>query len=352
MEAIVYENGSANLTQADEPTVLMPNEVIVRIRMTGICGTDLNVLKGNFDASSGVIMGHEAVASVVKVGDEVSQLEVGQRVVVDPTMWCGNCEMCRRKNFNLCDNKKGIEVGLDYPGTFAKYAKFPAHFLYPVPDSMPDQRAVMIEPFACVMNNFDAAEVTSSDAVLVLGGGPIGGLCGLYAIKRAAKSLVLEVDSYRVEFLNSIGIRSRLIDKSSTAEDLLELFMEETGRRPNVVIDTTGVLMEAGIKVVEKGGAVVSMGFNRHTKVTFNLLHITNNAIRIIGAGDYNATIQKAIDSASDLEIEKLVSHRYALSEYKLAFDSLLPVQNQDVGKMGGMKVVFDIESERESENV
>lgn len=345
MDALVYKNGKVEMGFLKKPALESSHDVIVRISLSGICGTDLNVIKGNFDAVDGVVMGHEAVGIVEEIGAQVDSVKVGDRVVIDPTMWCGNCEMCRRNKYNLCHNKKGIEVGLDYDGTFARHAKFPEKFLYRIPSEMSNERAVMIEPLACVINNFEAANVQGSDAILILGGGPIGGLCGMYAERQSAVYTIFELDTYRVSYLQRIGLDAKNIEHDISSEKIVDMFFERTGRAPSVVIDTTGVLVEKAIECVEKGGVVVSMGFNQHTEVKFNLLHITNNAIKIVGAGDYNASIQKAIDSAARLPVERFVSGRYAIEEFSDAFSSL---DHSSKNGIRGMKIVFDLDKEKE----
>jgi threonine dehydrogenase-like Zn-dependent dehydrogenase len=340
MHALVFDGKNVALRDVPCPKISDPHDVMVEIALTGICGTDLNVLKGKFDANPGVIMGHEAVGVVADVGSAVTRIIPGDRVVIDPTMWCGHCEMCRLRRYNLCHHKRGREVGLDFPGTFARFSVFPETFVYALPETMSFERAVMIEPLACVLNNFEAAAVASDDAVLVLGGGPIGSLSALYGQKVAATYMVTELDSYRVESMREMGLIAVQTDAEVQAGHLRALTEAQMGCTPTVIFDTTGLMTEVAIETVDRGGRVVAMGFNKRARATLSPLYLTNNAIRLIGAGDYNASIQKAIQVAQGLALEKLVTNKYSLMHFETAFDSLLQANGVPARNM---KAVFDL---------
>lgn len=334
MQAIIYKGPNKfQLIDIDMPKIQEENEVIVKVELVGICGTDLNIYRGKFPAKTDIILGHEAVGTIVEKGKYVTELSIGQRVLVDPTMWCGNCSFCRQGDFNLCNNKKNHEVGVDYHGAFAEYIKMPRNFIYSLPDELQWEKAVLVEPLACVLNNFEAGNINYIDDILILGCGPIGAIAGIFAQKIANKVLVLDVSEYRVNYLKEMGINAKMYP-ATEEQELLSYVKKELGVRSNVVIDTTGNLYTEAIQLVEKGGRVILMGFNSSYMIKVPALRIVNDAIKIIGAGDYNLHIESALKIMPTLPIEKLVSHVYRLDRYIDAINMLLGGSTASISAM------------------
>lgn len=338
MQAIIYKGPQVfELKEVDNPKIQDENEVIVKVKVVGICGTDLNIYRGKFSAKVDTILGHEAVGTVVAKGKSITGLEINQKVIIDPTMWCGKCSFCQQGQFNLCNNKKGYEVGVDYNGAFAEYVKMPSNFVYPLPFEMAWEKAVLVEPLACVLNNFEVGCISYIDHVLILGCGPIGAIANMLSQKIAGKTLALDISEYRVNYLRKIGIKAELYP-NIVIDELLSYVKEHLGFRPNVVIDTTGNLYNEAIQLVEKGGRVILMGFNSEYLINIPALRIVNEAIKIIGAGDYNLHIEKALKIINDFPLEKLVSHEYNLSNYMEAINILL---GKDTKPIEAMKVLL-----------
>ncbi len=341
MKAIVFKKEmSISLDELPAPTIQRPDDVVVRVHSTGICGTDRNILLGRFPARQGVVLGHESVGHVTAIGEQVTSLKVGDRVVVNPTMYCGDCHFCRRGAFNFCDNKTGSEVGVDRDGTFADYVRLPARFLHTLPTAMPLDRAVFIEPLACVMNNANAVDLQPADDVVILGGGPIGMVFALYAQRFTRKVIVVESDPFRRSFAANLDLLTVDSGHSNWPQRVASL---NDARRPSVVIETSGVLLDAAVSLVAKGGRIAVMGFNGHITSSFKVLHIVNNGIRVIGAGDYNGPIfPAAIELAAELPLEKLITHRFSLDQHQQAFDLLTGDSNAaHPDRYGAMKVLM-----------
>lgn len=310
MKAIVYANGTANFRMLAPPAIKHDDDVLISIVQTGLCGTDLNVIKGLFPASAGIIMGHETVGVVDAVGRRVQEISVADRVVIDPTMWCGVCERCRDGRHNQCLNKQGREVGLDFHGAFAERAVYPEQFVFRIPDHITDDQAVFTEPMACVLNNFDAANAHPISTVLVLGGGPIGALAAMYARRFFLNSAVMELDDSRIRILSNIGLSVIRAQRNADRESNSKVIRDHFGGVPNLVIDTTGALLADAVEYVEPGGIVVPMGFNIDAIERVRTQTLVSNAVRIVGAGDYNWHMQKAIRVLPSLPVEDLITHR------------------------------------------
>lgn len=314
MKALVLgDAGGLELRERPMPSARAAADLVVlRILQTGVCGTDRGVLVGKFHAEPGVIMGHESIGVVHEVGSAVSGLTPGDRVVVNPTLYCGRCPNCVRGELNFCQHKAGNEIGIDRDGGFAEYLAIEERFLYRLPPELPDDRAVLIEPLACVLNNLDAARLAPGSRVTVLGAGPIGIVAAMAAAHFGCPVTVLERDEFR---------RSR-------AAEVLKGFSPEpevlaTGTptvRSEVVLDTVGSLLEQACDLAADLGTVVIMGFHAEATVQLRPLHILQRGLRIVGAGDYNSLIfPRAIELAARMPLERLVTHRFALDEYEQA---------------------------------
>lgn len=340
MKCVIYEgNQKISIGNKPIPKINKSHDVIVKITLTGICGTDLRIFTGNFNGKPGVTLGHEAIGIIENIGDSVSAVSVGDRVLIDPTLFDNKCHYCRKGFHNLCDNKTGTETGVDKDGTFAEYIVMPENFVYLLPDSISNERAVLIEPLACVLNNLEVSHLKFDDNVVILGGGPIGALYAMLSERYALQTTIVEKRPERITYLRKLLHKSRVVN--SNDKDYLNSIIL-AGRRPNVVVEATGMMLEEAIKLVDKGGTVVAMGFNSQYKATISALYITNNAIKIVGAGDYNNMFERAIELAKEINLEKLITHRYNLEQADSAF-SLLTGESAVPADELVMKVVFKV---------
>jgi 2-desacetyl-2-hydroxyethyl bacteriochlorophyllide A dehydrogenase len=173
----------------------------------GICGTDLHIFQGHLDhrVPRGGIIGHETFGEVVEApaGGDV---RVGDRVVVEPLRVCDACRACRMGASYLCYDLKVL--GVDLPGGMQEYWAVPAARLLRVPAALDDDRAALIEPLAVATHDVRRADVKAGDAVLVLGGGPIGALIAMVARQRGARVAVAEINPFRVALLESLGLQT------------------------------------------------------------------------------------------------------------------------------------------------
>ncbi|MFE6848328.1 zinc-binding dehydrogenase [Streptomyces sp. NPDC057686] len=338
MRALVYLGpGSAELQDRAAARLVTGDDVVVEVVGTGVCGTDRKILFGRFPARPGVVLGHESVGVVRETGPQVSSVRVGDRVVVNPTLYCGWCVPCRRGATNFCRHKAGTEVGVDRDGTYAEAVTLPERFVERIPAGLPFRSAVLIEPLACVLNNVEAASVTFDDTVVVLGAGPIGMLTALVAARQARRVTVAEPDGYRLEQAREQF--THVVDVAET--DVAEAVVKASGgERPSVVFDTTGTGLDSALQLIDDGGRIVLMGFDDGYTVPLRPLRLTNRGIRLIGAGDYRADIfPVAVDLAAELSgpqgpgagtragavpvLERLVTHEFPLERYTEAFAAL-----------------------------
>lgn len=307
------------LVERERPAVKGPRDVLVRVYQTGVCGTDRSVLVGKFSAAPGVIMGHEAVGTVAQIGPDVTDLAVGDRVIVNPTLYCGRCESCRAGRMNFCLNKTGDEVGIDRDGSYAEYIVLEDRFLHRIPDGVGYDRAVVTEPLACVLNNLDAAQITPGDPVIVIGGGPIGVVCAMAARYLGSQVTVVERDDYRRR-----QARELLADTFADGIDVVSKDEVATIPQAPTVIDTVGNQLELAVDLTATAGTAVVMGYDSRAEVSVQPLKILQRGLRIVGAGDFNAPhFPRAVELTAHLPLEKLVTHYFSLEEHETAFAAL-----------------------------
>jgi len=144
----------------------------VQVGATGICGTDLHIYRNEYMSDFPVIPGHEFGGVIVEAGKDVTDFRVGERVAVDPNLYCGHCYFCRNEQSNHCLNWQG--VGITRPGSFAQYVAAPARAAYRLPESLTDAQAAFIEPVSCVAHAMKRLRVWPADEVLIFGAGPWG----------------------------------------------------------------------------------------------------------------------------------------------------------------------------------
>src|SRR5215210_3826138 len=151
-----------------------PGEVLVRTAFVGICGTDYHIYQGDFVSTYPLVNGHEFSGTIAAVGSDAAEWREGDRVTVDPTLTCGRCYHCLRRQANHCDNWGAI--GDTTAGALAEFVRVPTHNMYRVEDHETLEEAAFTEPLACVVWGIERLRVTPADRALIFGAGPIGGL--------------------------------------------------------------------------------------------------------------------------------------------------------------------------------
>ncbi len=229
------------------------DEALLRVRRVGICGTDLHIFQGHLDhrVPRGSIIGHETFAEVLEAPGE-SGFGPGDRVVVEPLRFCGECRACRMGAYYLCYALRVL--GVDLPGGMQDYWAVPVARLLHVPASLADDHAAMIEPLAVATHDVRRAGLAAGDSVLVLGGGPIGALIAMVSRRRGARVVVSEVNPFRIELLRSLGLDVIGIDA-----DPVRFVNEWTaGQGVDVAFEVTGNAVAARVmtEVVRVWGTV------------------------------------------------------------------------------------------------
>lgn len=315
MKAAVIESvGRAVVTEVPDPTP-DTREVVVEVAACGLCGTDLHILQGEFAPKLPIVPGHEFAGTVVGVGTGVTELAVGDRVAVDPSLYCHECRYCRTGHSNLCE--RWAAIGVTTAGGAAQYATAPVANCVKLPEHVATQDAALIEPLSCAVRGYDVLRSRLGAHILVYGSGTMG-LMMLELAKRtgAASVDVVDVNPERLA-------TARLLGVSAAAANADEL---DRPQGWDVVVDATGnaAAIQDGLDRVAKAGTFLQFGVADYaTRVTVDPYRIYNQEITITGSMAVLHSFERAAElfAAGVLDPSVLISDRLPLSSYPQALD-------------------------------
>lgn len=334
MQAAVY-HGPNDIRIEEVPVPQIgPDEILIKVLNANICGTDLRILHGHhrkYPEGTVRIPGHEVAGEIVEVGEQITGYQVGDRVFVAPNMGDGNSRQTISGNNNLDPNFRAIGINID--GAFAEYMRIPAEAIrqgnvMPISSNEDPAIAALIEPLACVLRGQNAVNVRSGDVVVVMGAGPIGVMHMMLAKARgAARVIVSEPVEKRRAQAFKLGA-DVVVDPLK--EDLAAVVNEvSNGRGANVVIVAapSKVAQESAMKITSIGGRVNFFGGlpkdDPFIKFDSNVVHYKELVITGTTACSTYDCLQAAdLVKSGRIDLDKLVTDRFPLSEVKAAFEA------------------------------
>ncbi|MGI6176227.1 MAG: zinc-dependent alcohol dehydrogenase [Christensenellales bacterium] len=325
MKAVIFkETGKYEVTTRPIPKITKADEVLLKIEAASICGTDVHILHDppGAPATIGAILGHELVGEVIEVGSGVSSLKVGDRVVCDPNVPCGNCHMCRTGSPNVCENVE--TVGIDVDGGFAQYGIVPERALQIIPQDLDVDTAVFAEPVNCVMGAMNKIRLLPGENALVMGAGPIGlYFTALLKANGASKVLVSEVSDFRSPYALTMGADRVINPKTENLEE--EVKKETNGRGVDVVIDAVGVLLPDCLKCVRRAGKILLFGQNYAVQQTLYQNDITRNGLTLYGnyVGLFTMPTTIELLASGIIDFQKIITHRITLDEFGVGMQAM-----------------------------
>lgn len=322
MKAIqIIKPGELKLIDMDKPVITKKDNVLIKMKAAGICGSDMGIYRGtNAAATYPRVIGHEMVGVVEEVGEGVASLKPGDRVIVDQVVSCGHCYACRKGRGNVCGNLQVRGVHID--GGYREYIAVPEQDCYLLPDTLSDVEAVMIEPTTIAIQSCSRAGLCEEDVLLILGCGALGSTILKIARLSGAKIVVADIVQDKLEEALDNGA-DYVINISK--EDLAERMRELTGGYgATVSIDAacTKDSLLALMEVTGNAGRVITMGFSvAPTEV--NQFVITSKELDVRGSRLQNKKFQAAIDLIREgrLDLSGTVSHTFPLEKAQEAFD-------------------------------
>ena len=258
LAAVLVEPKRFELQRVDIPPVGR-DEVLIRVKRVGICGTDVHIFNGHYAADRlPLVPGHEFCGSVAVLGENVRHLTEGQAVVADINIGCGTCYWCRRNEVLNCPTMTQVGIGCD--GAFAEYVVLPARLVIPVPDGMPLELQSLVEPVACVVRAARKANVGFGQSAVVLGAGPIGNLhVQMLRLCGVAPIIVADLSADRCRMALEVGADVAVFEPARLREEVLA---RTGGRGADLVIESVGSarLYALAFELIRKGGHVAFFG--------------------------------------------------------------------------------------------
>lgn len=314
--------GKFEVKEVEKPEI-KPEDVLIRVETAAICGTDLHILSvpPGHPAAEGAILGHEFSGIIEAAGDNVADVRIGERVVVDPSLYCGKCYYCRHGQPNMCMHNTCLGVFLD--GGFAQYCVAPQSCLYKVSPDTPAETAVHLDPVGCVLTSIDKLQPMLGETALILGAGPIG-LYFIMMLKQMGmrKIIVSEKSSLRKQYACKFGADIVVDPARDSLEDAVR---NNTVDGADFSVDTVGTLINEAIVHTRKGGKILLFGMNSSVQQTIFQNTITRKDLTIIGnyASRYKFDDTLRILESGLLPVNDMITHRISLEEFQSGIDAL-----------------------------
>ena len=315
-------------------------QVLVRIRRIGVCGSDIHVYHGEHPFTSyPVTQGHEVSGEIAEIGPGVSGFRIGQKVTIEPQVFCGKCHPCRHGKYNLCEELK--VMGFQTTGTAGEYFAVDAAKVDVLPEGMGFDEGAMIEPLAVTVHAAKRFPEMAGAKVVILGAGPIGNLlaqsCKAFG---AEKVMITDVSDYRLELAKKTGadftVNTRECDLGAA---ILDAFGPD---RADVIYDCAGndITMNQAIRYARKGSTIILVAvFAKMANVDLAVLNdheLDLNTTMMYRHGDYVDAIR--IVNEGKIQLRPLMTRHFAFADYLKAYEYI------DANRETTMKVLIDVD--------
>ena len=297
--------------QIPKPVIEKPDEILIKVLVCSICGTDKNVSSkpGTGKSKIGMVLGHEIVGEVAEIGPAVTTFKVGDRVVVNPNSYCGVCANCKAGYRNHCSNME--LMGLSVQGGFAEYVKSYERMVFHISEKVPLNKAAFAEPLSCMLNGYSRLDITPGETCVVFGCGPIGVMFAQLAQRNGARVLAVEPNETRRAIAEKSGVKTL-----APTPDLKDVLIAEWGRRANYCIDAAGGQLGEAINAAEFRGTILCFAAPRQI-TDANFSPIQSKELKIMGSFIINDSMHKAVTvlESDILNLDPLITHVLPLEE-------------------------------------
>jgi D-xylulose reductase len=315
------------------PTIADPHDVIVNVKFTGICGSDVHYWThgaiGSFVVKDPMVLGHESAGIVHSVGDAVTTLKVGDRVAMEPGIPCRRCIRCKEGFYNLCVDMR-FAATPPYDGTLAKYYRLPEDFCYKLPESVSLEEGALVEPLAVGVHITRQGSIKPGNSVVVFGAGPVGLLCMAVAKAFGASKIVsVDINEDRLQFARKYAathlFRSARVSAEENAANLIKEC--ELGLGADVIIDASGAepCIQTAIHALRVGGTYVQGGMGKN-EITWPIAAMCSKELTVKGSfrysqGDYELAVKML--ETGQVKVQDLITGTVEFEEAEKAFESV-----------------------------
>ena len=325
MKALVKKEAAPGIWLEELPQPQIgPNDVLIKIAKTAICGTDLHIFNWDEWARKTIpvpmAVGHEYCGRVVELGSEVRGLRVGDRVSGEGHITCGHCRNCRAGRRHLCRN--AIGVGVNRPGAFAEYLAIPADNAFKLPDSISDDIAAILDPFGNATHTALAFNMVGED-VLITGAGPIGIMAVAIARFVGARHVVItDVNDFRLDLAKQMGATRAVNVQRETIDQIMSALGMQEGFDVGLEMSGHMTAFRDLLRTMHHGGSVALLGIPPQeaaidwTQVIFKGLTLKG----IYGREMFETWYKMASLLQSGLKLQPLITHHLPIQDYREAF--------------------------------
>jgi len=320
--AVLRGSRQLSVDEVEEPR-LESSDVLVRVKATAICGTDVDIYNGKGGVRFPVIPGHEAAGEIEAVGSKVATVKPGDRVVIDPAVACGHCFWCKSGLQNLCPH--GGLMGREKNGTFAEYVSVPESNVYKLPDEASFEEATMVTTLATVLHSHRLVDILPEDSVAVMGCGFTGLLHVQVAKLRGARpTIAITRSPWKLDLAEKLGADVKVRSGDEKGVSKVRELTEDRG--VDLAIETVGsaATLKECVELVRLGGKILAFGISFDKAGELSLFPFYYKQLSIIGSRamlpeDWNPSIQMV--TSGRIDVKPLITHRISFEELQKGFD-------------------------------
>jgi len=301
------------------------NEVLIKIKKTAICGTDIHIYQWDDWAQKTIPVpmhvGHEFVGEIAQLGKSVQGHFVGERVSGEGHIVCGHCRNCKAGHRHLCINTKG--VGVNRPGCFAEYLAIPAENVFSIPEGVSDEEASILDPLGNAVHTALSFDLIGED-VLITGAGPIGIMAGAISNHVGARHTVItDVNPYRMELAGKLGIKNVVDSRSQKLSDVMKALGMTEGFDVGLEMSGNAVAFNDMIANVKMGAKIALLGIlPPNTTIPWNQVIFKALFLKgIYGREMFETWYKMCAMLTSGLDIKPIITHRFPAKDFKEGFE-------------------------------
>jgi L-iditol 2-dehydrogenase len=316
------------LVETESPVLISDNDVKIKLATVGVCGSDIHYYSvgkiGTQVVEYPFPVGHECSGIIEEVGANVSNVKVGDLVVVDPAVHCGVCDQCLAGRPHTCRNGKFLGCPGQLDGCLGEYIVMPAFTCFSVTGKLNPAQAALIEPLSIGVYAVNMAEIKNkSKSVAIFGAGPIGLSILFKLLAEGVNNIgMVEPLEYRINKAKEIGAQYCIHPEK---EDVLQVIQQKEEYLLDIVFEASGEqdAVNNALKILKPGGKLVLVGIPPAAEYTFNMDLMRRKELSVVNIRRQNHCVQEAIDLvvSGEIDIEKMVTHNFTLEETAAAFD-------------------------------
>ena len=336
MRALVKAKAEPGIWMQDVPVPeIGPNDVLIKVRKASICGTDIHIW--NWDAWSQktikvpMVIGHEFMGEIAKLGAEVTGFQVGERVSGEGHITCGHCRNCRAGKRHLCRNTVGL--GVNRPGCFAEYVSLPAFNVFRVPKEIPDEIASFFDPLGNAVHTALSFDLVGED-VLITGAGPIGVMAAAISRHVGARHVVVtDLNPYRLELARNMGATRAVDVRTQTLGDVMQSLGMTKGFDVGMEMSGNDRAFRDLLSFMNHGGRVAILGIPpNEVSIDWNQVIFKGLVLKGVYGREMFETWYKMVAMLqSGLDVAPVVTHRFPAARYAEAFEAMRSGQSGKV---------------------